>query len=436
MIARLMSLVAYTVGVLALQGAIAAQVIDFESLPGGAPVTSGMVITDQYAVVPYRVTFSLVGADSTVGPRIADVGAPRTAFRGPVASNPCISGTSDEDMPASGESVGCFFLTDDGVLSGSAYTLRVAYLDPTYEASGVLLDVDEDEGWTIQALRADSSLILEQRIVDGETDTGDGVATEWSLTSPEAIFFIDFIPDIVPGHNFGVAFDSFTPSSLASDLAVDKVGPVGPVAIGDTLVYNLTVTNDGPGDATDVSVQDFLPAGVTYVSHTTSQGSCFELNGVVTCELGTVANGAGVAIEIKGVLEEWVLVNTATATAVEYDPHPSNNADSATTSALAAVREPTVERSSISLERNRPNPFGKKTTISFKVAHPTHVEVSVYDVVGRRVATLVDERREVGAYDVEWNGRDATGRKVGSGVYYLTVEAGGRPHTKKMVVLR
>ena len=71
-----------------------------------------------------------------------------------------------------------------------------------------------------------------------------------------------------------------------------------------------------------------------------------------------------------------------------------------------------------------PNPFNPATTIRYEVPTAAQVRLMVYDVLGREVTVLVDERREPGCYAVTWDGRDAAGRLVASGVYVVRLEAG------------
>src|SRR5688572_5528668 len=72
------------------------------------------------------------------------------------------------------------------------------------------------------------------------------------------------------------------------DLSLAKAGPSGRAPTGRNMTYTLTVANGGPETATDVVVTDTLPASVTYVSATPSQGSCTQAAGIVTCNLGTI----------------------------------------------------------------------------------------------------------------------------------------------------
>ena len=87
------------------------------------------------------------------------------------------------------------------------------------------------------------------------------------------------------------------------------------------------------------------------------------------------------------------------------------------------------------LSQNHPNPFNPTTVIEFTLASPTHVSLAVYDVAGRWVATLVDGPAE-GTRVVEWNGTNAAGMPVGSGVYYYRLVAGDVAESRAMVLLK
>jgi uncharacterized repeat protein (TIGR01451 family) len=426
--------------VLVLQGHAPAQVIEFETLPDGTPVTDGMLIRDQYDVDPYWVRFELVDADSTVGPRIAEVGPPMTAFQGPEVYSACSGENGYSDKPAPGEPVGCFFLTDDNELGFIAEALRISYSAPVFQASGHILDIESpsvDESWSIKALREDHSIIDTIIMTEGDPGTGDGVATLWAFDLAEEIHAIEL--EYTGTTGAGLAFDNFSPASLPSDLTVEKTGPTSVTSVGDTLMYSLSVTNNGPGDATSVSLQDFLPPGVSLISAIPSQGSCSEVGGVVTCQLETVVNSASATVEVVGILQDVLLLNIAKVSCAQLDLSPSDNADSMTTTVQCVptgLPEPNSEGVGLSLGMNRPNPFGPGTTIFFTVDRPKHVTVSVHDAAGRLVTTLVDEVRDTGPHTVEWNGRDAGGKGVSSGVYFLRMEAGDKVKSRKVTILR
>jgi hypothetical protein len=85
---------------------------------------------------------------------------------------------------------------------------------------------------------------------------------------------------------------------------------------------------------------------------------------------------------------------------------------------------------------NFPNPFNPATTISYELDQPLRVRLSVYDARGRLVCTLVDGHETAGRHDTNWDGADASGRGVASGVYFARLEVGGRSDTRRMVLLK
>lgn len=88
------------------------------------------------------------------------------------------------------------------------------------------------------------------------------------------------------------------------------------------------------------------------------------------------------------------------------------------------------------LSQNAPNPFNPATTIRFGLAAQGRVTISIFDVSGRLVRTLVDGPRSAGLYKETWDGRGAGGSAVASGVYFYRLRAGTFSETKKMVLTR
>ena len=104
------------------------------------------------------------------------------------------------------------------------------------------------------------------------------------------------------------------------------------------------------------------------------------------------------------------------------------------------VQEADVRPQWTELEQNYPNPFNPTTTIRYQIEESAQVELKVYDILGRAVATLVSARQPSGMHRARWHGRDVTGHPVASGVYLyrLTVENGTRlfTDTKKLLLVR
>jgi uncharacterized repeat protein (TIGR01451 family) len=126
----------------------------------------------------------------------------------------------------------------------------------------------------------------------------------------------------------------------SADMAIVKTATPSPtVAEGDTLTYTLAVTNNGPATATNVIVTDALPSAVTYLSATTTAGTCSEANGTVTCLLGTMANAGTATVTVLTLAGmPSIISNTATVSADQTDPNLLNNTSTQTETITAATK--------------------------------------------------------------------------------------------------
>jgi hypothetical protein len=86
--------------------------------------------------------------------------------------------------------------------------------------------------------------------------------------------------------------------------------------------------------------------------------------------------------------------------------------------------------------QNYPNPFNANTIISFSLDKPAKTLVTIYNILGQRVATPVNEYLEAGNHSVIWDGKNSSGASVASGVYFYTIQSGERFASKKMLLLR
>jgi len=84
-----------------------------------------------------------------------------------------------------------------------------------------------------------------------------------------------------------------------------------------------------------------------------------------------------------------------------------------------------------SLSQNYPNPFNPTTTISYGIPKPGNVKLIVYDLLGREVATLVNEFQQAGRYKVDFDGS-----KLASGMYIYRIESGSFTDSKKMLLVK
>lgn len=101
-----------------------------------------------------------------------------------------------------------------------------------------------------------------------------------------------------------------------------------------------------------------------------------------------------------------------------------------------SIARPAYVPRSFALFQNIPNPFNATTRIDFNLPDASDVTLIVYDVLGRRVATLVDGHFESGRHHIEWDARDDSGHELASGVYFYRIVTTGRQANRKMVLLK
>ncbi|NWG28260.1 MAG: T9SS type A sorting domain-containing protein [Ignavibacteriaceae bacterium] len=83
------------------------------------------------------------------------------------------------------------------------------------------------------------------------------------------------------------------------------------------------------------------------------------------------------------------------------------------------------------LSQNYPNPFNPSTVISFSIPQNANVNLSVFNALGEKVATLINEMKDAGSYDVEFSAMNLT-----SGIYIYKIEAGSFQSVKKMILIK
>lgn len=149
-------------------------------------------------------------------------------------------------------------------------------------------------------------------------------------------------------------------AQCSTDLAITKTSSPNPVITGNILTYTITATNNGLSTAPAVTVTDPLPANVTYVSATPSQGSCSQSAGTVTCNLGSILAGASASITVKVTAGAPSNVsNSATVSNSQTDLSPG---DETATDNNVIVFSTAVGLRSLTATRNGSNVFIRWTT--------------------------------------------------------------------------
>ena len=88
------------------------------------------------------------------------------------------------------------------------------------------------------------------------------------------------------------------------------------------------------------------------------------------------------------------------------------------------------------ISRNYPNPFNSITHIDYQVPIDNHINITIYDIMGREVKTLMDQVQIKGIYTIDWNGQSEYGEFVSTGVYFLQFTSNGFSNEKKMIFLK
>jgi len=158
--------------------------------------------------------------------------------------------------------------------------------------------------------------------------------------------------------------------------------------------------------------------------------------------IGTIDAGTTdtltITVTVNAGTVDSTITNTATVTGVDQtDGNPFNDSASTAVTVISPVPAdglqflPTV----YSLATGRPNPFRDRVTIRFDLPVAGQANLAIFDVTGRRIRTVLNERLEAGRYSPVWDGRDERGSRVAAGVYFVRLRAGEFTATRKSIRL-
>jgi parallel beta-helix repeat protein len=118
---------------------------------------------------------------------------------------------------------------------------------------------------------------------------------------------------------------------------------------------------------------------------------------------------------------------------VDFDPWSTSPNQSGIVRDETGCRE---KPSAFSLYQNCPNPFNPTTNIEFDLPRSGPVRIEIFNILGQKIRTLVNEHMKAGHWLVDWDGKDDNGNDVSSGIYFYRLQAGEFTQTKKMILLR
>jgi len=247
----------------------------------------------------------------------------------------------------------------------------------------------------------------------------------------------------------GLVFSQPIPVSLP-DTASGLPGSTAaiPVAVGDlsgrnVLSYQGSITFDsGILTATGVSVEGTISQGLSVFPNI--QPGQITLGAFSATPLA----GSGILVKIIFEVSGASLPGQSTTLAFQNFVFNAGNPPAALQNGLFTVTTTTHLNvipgsgfpKQFALYQNYPNPFNAETVIRFEIAETEasrgNVRLSIYDISGRLVRLLLDERLSPGAYRVVWNGRDGFENPVASGVYFVALSGRNFTATRKMLVAR
>jgi hypothetical protein len=222
----------------------------------------------------------------------------------------------------------------------------------------------------------------------------------------------------------GGAYYNFSTTAAGAGLPYVVYGHVDLLGTGDLQGIAVKATLEHGDDVSHALVGLTDTAGVWVLnlgnakSTATNNVVAFEVGDSLFFEVEGAENGTAVgAVSVCGVSPQdcGTLVIPATGVDEPIEPVPPTR---------------------YYLTAGHPNPFRESTTIGFGLPVGAHVALRVYDVVGRRVATLVDREYPPGHHAVTWSGRNATGQRVSSGVYFYRLESEEFDRSGKVFMLK
>lgn len=251
---------------------------------------------------------------------------------------------------------------------------------------------------------------------DAEVRLTNNSAQSWNphITSEGNMLYVVFDDDRTGNHEIYFKRSTNNGSSWSSDAILTiNSGYSASASIAVSGIYAHLVWSDDRDGNSEI-----------YYKFSTNSGSTWGADTRLTNSAGD-SRGASVCLSGNAVNVLW------------YDGRSGNNE-------IYYKRNPTGNPTGVelisseipvkfSLSQNYPNPFNPKTKIRFEISSSSsaHTYLSVYDMLGREIATLVNEELEPGTYEVNWNASDFP-----SGVYFYSLSAGEFSETRKMILLK
>ena len=119
---------------------------------------------------------------------------------------------------------------------------------------------------------------------------------------------------------------------------------------------------------------------------------------------------------------------------MDWGPHVNILSDVLSSFEYGVSQVPTPRAEHLQIV-NHPNPFNPATVVAYTIPGPGHLEISIYDVAGRRVVTLLDREVKTSG-SISWDGADDTGQRAASGVYFCKARFGDQTAIQKIMMIK
>lgn len=210
----------------------------------------------------------------------------------------------------------------------------------------------------------------------------------------------------------GEGLERFVATDNGTRIRLDKGGSFAEMNTFQWHIYRITLI----GDEIEVFVDE---EELSYLGPATTGES-------TTYNYFRFGDGGGNKV---GTLYDWIIWDTSGA-------YPPGTGTPLPDFPSAIEKLETISPPSFRLAQNYPNPFNPSTTIEFSLKTSEQVELVIYNLKGGIVRTMVNNKLLGGTYRVQWDGRDAHGNMLPSGIYFYSLTAGDFRESKKMTLIK
>jgi hypothetical protein len=235
----------------------------------------------------------------------------------------------------------------------------------------------------------------------------------------------------------GILISPDTPLSPDTDFFIDEAVPSGYYEYNVEAIYSAgsisseTVTID-IGQVTDVIMSPEPGEYVDQVEVSLAVDSRHREEVIYYTLDGTEPSDGSTLYE-----EPFILIETTTVKAIAYKVgSETSGVTTGEYEIVVSAEDETVEPLTTSLKQNVPNPFNPDTVINFTLKTRDRVLIEIYNVKGKRIDTLIDDELPAGIHNVVWEGTDARGSSMPSGVYFYRMKTTDHLEIRKMIMIK